>query len=303
MVKLLGFGNAVVDFSVPLRADNPFYERLRQSRGGYMHTTEEEFAQMLSLVDAAAVKSCGGSVANSLKAYAKLGGDCGFGGKIGGDEAGRFFGEELAAYGIRDQMNVSAEEETGCTVVWVDEDGEKTVCAKRRASKYIRDRHIDLKEVINAGWLFVEGYWLDGNGAVVDMLLRLARVSGVKTAFTLSDPKIVAENRERLLQLMPYVTVLFGNEAEYAAADLPENAQPPLMLKTLGADGAECRSNGNIRRYAALGIEHPVSTTGAGDAFAGGFLYEYLKSRDIDKAVETGQECAAEVVSSEKSHL
>lgn len=78
MVKLLGFGNAVVDFSVPLRADNPFYERLRQSRGGYMHTTEEEFEQMLSFVDAAAVTSCGGSVANSLKAYAKLGGVCGF---------------------------------------------------------------------------------------------------------------------------------------------------------------------------------------------------------------------------------
>lgn len=303
MVRLLGFGNAVVDFSVPLRVDNPFYERLRQSRGGYMHTTEEEFEQMLSFVDVAAVTSCGGSVANSLKAYAKLGGACGFCGKVGGDDAGRFFAEELAAYGICDQMNVSAEEGTGCTVVWVDEDGEKTVCAKRRASKSIRDQHIDWKQVVKAEWLFVEGYWLDGNGAVVDLLLRLAYASGIKVAFTLSDPKIVEENREHLQQLMPYVTVLFGNNAEYIALDLPEDKFPLLALLTLGAKGVECLTDGCIYHYDALNVGKPVNTTGAGDAFAGGFLYEYLISRDMDKAIETGQKCAAEVVMSEKSHL
>ena len=303
MPELLGLGNAIVDFGVPLCPDNPFYAMLASDKGGFAHTTQEEFSQMLALVGSEAVRSCGGSVANSLHTYAKLGGKCAFAGRTGDDDIGRFFAGELEEYGIGNCLCVAEGEESGCAISWIDKSGEKTVCAKRRAARFVRSDAVNLALEQGAGWLFVEGYWLDGSAAIVEQTVCMAYAAGLKVAFTLADLKIVQEYRERLLRILPYVSVLFGNRREYEVMEIPAGKAPRLMLKTLGKDGVESVYRGQVCRYDAEAVSKTVNTTGAGDAFAGGFLYEYIRHRGIVRAVKTGQQCAAAVVQSAESHL
>lgn len=303
MPELLGLGNAIVDFGAELKPDNPFYAMLAADKGGFAHTTEEEFSRMRALAGPAAVRSCGGSVANSLKTYAKLGGKCAFAGRTGDDDIGRFFARELEEYGIGNCLCVAEGEESGCAISWIDENGEKTVCAKRRAASFVRSDAVKLALEQGAGWLFVEGYWLDGSAAIVEQAVCMAYAAGIKVAFTLADFKIVQEYRERLLRILPYVSVLFGNRREYEVMEIPAGKAPKLMLKTLGKDGVESLYRGQVHRYDAVETGRVVSTTGAGDAFAGGFLYEYIHHRGIVQAVKTGQQCAAAVVQLAGSHL
>ena len=72
---------------------------------------------------------------------------------------------------------------------------------------------------------------------------------------------------------------------------------------TKGADGVDVAYQEKVVHYPALKVEKIVSTTGAGDAFAGGFLFGYMKTFNIAKAVDIGQKCATQVLTSVSSCL
>ena len=162
---LLGMGNALVDFAAEVMPDQPFYAEIKQNKGGFFHTSEDEFEAMeQELAKGRIIKrSCGGSVANSLKAFAKLGGKAAFVGRIGDDELGAYFAEDLHKFGIRPILNQAMAQRSGCSIVWLDENGEKTICAKRRAAKEFRENWLDWKalaEVLRAACDIAAGYGL-----------------------------------------------------------------------------------------------------------------------------------------------
>ncbi|NOX69100.1 MAG: hypothetical protein GXP15_07930, partial [Gammaproteobacteria bacterium] len=69
-----------------------------------------------------------------------------------------------------------------------------------------------------------------------------------------------------------------------------------LIVVTLGNDGSRAFHNGRVFECAAQPVEDVVDTTGAGDAFAAGFLSDYCRSSSIDTALLAGAEIAATVV-------
>lgn len=300
---LLGMGNALVDFAAEVMPDQPFYAEIKQNKGGFFHTSEDEFEAMeQELAKGRIIKrSCGGSVANSLKAFAKLGGKAAFVGRIGDDELGAYFAEDLHKFGIRPILNQAMAQRSGCSIVWLDENGEKTICAKRRAAKEFRENWLDWKALAESDWLFVEGYWLDVNASLVVKIIKTAVAAGAKVAFTLSDPKMVVEYKPRIKNILPFVDIVFGNEAEFEA--LGGCRKIKLAVKTMGENGVETCYKGNIMHYAPLRVERVVSTTGAGDAFAGGFLFRYMQDGNIRGAVSLGQKCAVQVLESQNSHV
>ena len=127
---LFGFGNAMVDYTVPLTADNPCLEQIKAEKGGFFRTDNATFELLAQKLDVSQAV-CGGSVANSLKAFAKLGGEATFFGKIGDDANGALFEQELEAYGIKSSLVKVDGQKSGCSIVFVDQDGEKTATAKR----------------------------------------------------------------------------------------------------------------------------------------------------------------------------
>lgn len=297
MPEIVGLGNAVVDLTGKTEDFSDILASYLQHKGGFFRATTEEFANITHDISKFSV-CAGGSVCNSLKAIAALGGEAAFIGKIGADELGQIFKTALIEYNVEPALSVSRAEKTACAVVLVDESGEKIICGKMRASKFVTSPDIDFDLIARSKMIFVEGYWLDHMPKLVDEIIAFAVAHQVKIAFTLSDPKIVEEQRGLLARLLPHIDILLGNEHEFAA--LGECAVA-LQVKTLGKNGVEILHNGIASSYPALKVETIVNTNGAGDAFAGGFLFEILQGKTIEKAVNTGQKCSQNVLEREMS--
>lgn len=293
MFDIVGMGNAIVDLTTKASENQAFMNMPQVNKGGYFHTREDEFEEILHFSKAYDV-SAGGSVANSLKAFAALGGQACFVGKIGMDKYGKLFADSLKAYHITSGLMIDKDEATGCSVVLVHEDGEKSICAKRRATKIIPYNGINWDLVEDARCLFLEGYWLDDNLLTVKKIINKAKDGFIKVVFTLADPLVVERHRDFFTKYMKSIDVLIGNENEFQA--LGDLALPPLAVKTCGAKGVEVYQSGTWQHFEALPVSKVVNTTGAGDAFAGGFLFGYLHHFDLEKAVRIGQECALSVL-------
>lgn len=169
MFDIVGMGNAIVDLTT-LAAENQAFANMHISdRGGFFRTRIDEFEEILHFSKNNQV-SAGGSVANSMKAFAALGGKACFIGKIGMDKYGTFFTESLKNYNIYPGLFIDKENATGCSVVLVHKDGEKSICAKLRASKIIPFNSVNMELVAESRMLFMEGYWLDNNLLTVKKL-------------------------------------------------------------------------------------------------------------------------------------
>lgn len=293
MFDIVGMGNAIVDLTTKASENQAFMNMSQVNKGGYFHTREDEFEEILHFSKGGDV-TAGGSVANSLKAFAALGGKACFIGKIGMDKYGKLFADSLKQYGIVSGLIIDKDEATGCSVVLVHDDGEKSICAKRRATKIIPYNSINWELVEEARCLFLEGYWLDDNLLTVKKIINKAKEGFVKIVFTLADPLVVDRHHDFFTKYMKSIDILIGNETEFKT--LGNIALPPLAVKTCGAKGVEVYQSGKWLHFEALKAIKIVNTTGAGDAFAGGFLFAYLNHYDLEKAVHIGQKCSLAVL-------
>lgn len=259
MFDIVGMGNAIVDLTT-LAAENQAFANMHISdRGGFFRTRIDEFEEILHFSKNNQV-SAGGSVANSMKAFAALGGKACFIGKIGMDKYGTFFTESLKNYNIYPGLFIDKENATGCSVVLVHKDGEKSICAKLRASKIIPFNSVNMELVAESRMLFMEGYWLDNNLLTVKKIINAARKNLIRIAFTLSDPQIVVQQFDFFAKYMKHIDILLGNEKEFEA--LGESVLPPVAVKTLGANGVDVRSQGKWQHFQPLKVENVVNTTG-----------------------------------------
>lgn len=299
-MDIVGIGNASVDLTTNLPACSPLNDIIGVNKGGYWPTEDAEFETFLGRLRDV-YRSAGGSVANSIRAAAVLGAKTAFIGQIGNDNLGRFFLKNLIDYQITPMLNVRTDQKNACFVVLRHEDHEKTVCGNLRAARNI---HIDcsaLNLIQSSKLLFVEAYLLNHSAEAVEQALAAAGEQNVCRVLTLSDPKVVKRHSSFLESHRGQIDILIGNEAEYAA--LPLGYETPLMVQMKGKNGVEILRESEKLVFPALKIEIIVNTNGAGDAFAGGFLYSWLKEKDLPKAVECGQECALKVLASESGHL
>lgn len=299
MFDLVGMGNAIVDLTTKA-VDNPAFLSVKTgNRGGFFYTRSDEFEEILHFAKNYEL-SAGGSVSNSLKTFAALGGKACFIGKIGMDKFGTYFTEQLKAYGVTSGLAVDKEQATGCSVVLVHPDGEKSICAKRRASKIIKLKDVNMELVSEAKALFIEGYWLDDNLLTVKKIINTARQNMIRIIFTLSDPQIVEQNLAFFDNYMKKIDILVGNENEFAALG---GRLAPVSVKTCGANGVDLLTKGKWQHFKAPKVDKIVNTTGAGDAFAGGFLWGMNKGLEPSKAIEIGQLCSADVLGCNGSNV
>ena len=232
-------------------------------------------------------------MANSLKAMSVLGISAGFAGKVGDDVEGLKFKAELKDYGVKSLLATDSAAPTACTLILVHDDGEKSMCGKMGASKFIYPQDIDWTAAEQAKLIFVEGYWLDHNAETVGKIVDFAFSRGIKTALTLSDPIIVRENLPMLETLLPKIDIVLGNENEFGALGKKEFK---TAVMTKGAKGVDLFDRGTWSSFTAPKVGRICNTSGAGDAFAGGFLSGLMKRQTPAEAVCLGQLCAANVL-------
>ena len=307
-IDVLGVGNAIVDV---ISAGTDESLTMLGLEKGAMRLVDESQSEALYAAMGPALEVSGGSVCNSLAALCSLGGSAGLIAKVADDTLGRFFTHDMRASGVRFDAPVLREgPATGRCLIQVTPDGERTMATYLGASVELdQDDVEDCADLFGAARLvFFDGYLLDRarTRSAVAASVRLAREAGRPIATSLGDVRCVERNHAAFLELIQDVSLLFANENEMRALAGPEGtvsdwlsriARPGLTaVVTRGADGSSVLHDGVVQDFPAARPERLVDTTGAGDSFAAGYTYGWIRGWSPAESARLGALVAARII-------
>jgi len=305
-----GIGNALVDkeFEVTdqFLSDNNIEK-------GQMTLIEEDHqhALLANLTETFGLKNRagGGSAANTIFAAQYLGAQTFYSCNVANDETGDFFIKDLSSAGI--QTNLGNDREQGVTgkcMVMITPDAERTMNTYLGITAELNQQHIDETALNNSQYVYIEGYLVSNDGAREAAIAcrKLAEQKGVKTAMTLSDPAMVQFFKDGMDEMIgDGVDLLFCNEHEallYTGKDTLEEAKTEIArfaktyAITRGAQGALVFDGEKEIQIAPFNVK-AVDSNGAGDNFAGAFLYGITNGFDFAQAGKLASRISAQVVS------
>ncbi len=296
-VELYGIGNALVDQEYAIQDD--FLTKTGLTKGTMQLAEQETQFQLTAALNAhtsSAGQVSGGSGANSIYAFSALGGQAFYACRVGNDDLGKFYLSDLAAGNVKVSPISEGHGTTGTCIVLVTPDGERTMHTFLGITTDLSIDQVDLLPLENAQYLYIEGYLATSQTA--RDAVRSARLhahlknSSTKIAISLSDPAMVQYAREGLVDLIGEgVDILFCNEQEalmFTNEKTVEDAivalekLSKLVIVTLGAKGAMIGFQNARIAVPPQFAPQVLDTNGAGDAFAGSFLFGL--SRDFTLA-------------------
>ena len=301
--KILGIGSALTDILTQIDDDSILKQwNLPKGSMTYVDATTsvkigENLAQHYSSQMAA-----GGSAANTISGLAKMNIEAGFLSKIGKDEVGRFFENEMVNTRVKPVM-LTSDTPSGRVQAFVSNDGERTFATCLGASAELSAN--DITPNLLDGWdiFYVEGY-LVANPSMLDKAIATAKAKGMEIAIDMASYNVVEESRDYLNTLIKEnIDIVFANEAEAKALTglEPEEAlhQIANMCKIavvkVGAKGAYIQHGNEIISIEPMEA-NVIDTTGAGDLWAAGFLAGYAKGENLKKCGMMGATVAANVI-------
>ena len=300
--RILGIGNALVDIMTRMDHDD-YLQQFGLPKGS------------MTLVDAGRSRSVydgtvhlertirsGGSAANTIHGTARLGIDSAFLGKIGRDELGRIFHDDLVQSRIRPSLLYS-DTESGRAIALVSPDTERTFATYLGAADELTETDI-LPELFNGYEYFhIEGYLVQ-NHALLDKALKTAREMKMKVSLDLASYNVVAENREFLHRVIrEYVDIVFANEDEARALTGLEPGEAldvlarysDIAVVKVGRNGSLVKQGENVHQVGIIRVDS-VDTTGAGDLYASGFLYGRMMGLPVEKCGRIGAILGGKVI-------
>ncbi|KTC86739.1 adenosine kinase [Legionella brunensis] len=280
-----GIGNALVDSDA--KVDDALLQTLNIEKGVMTLTDEATHQRLLIALQGTFCHSgCGGSAANSMIALSQFGGLGFYSCKVANDDAGQLFMSELSVLGI--DCNLDAQTlspgVTGQCLVLVTDDAQRTMNTHLGISETLCPTVLNLEAITAAEYLYLEGYLVTSPSARDALLIakRHAKKTGTKVALTLSDPNIVRYFKNELLNIIDdHVDLLFCNQEEALLFTDTHNLEAAIallqplakhLIVTCGSLGAILAIDGEILSIPTSPIK-AVDSVGAGDMFAGAYLY------------------------------
>ncbi|MCU4520572.1 adenosine kinase [Acinetobacter schindleri] len=308
-VDLFAIGNALIDQEFKVSDDFLTAHNLQK---GTMQLTDGEtqaaLYENLKATQNYKGQASGGSAANTTVAFAALGGSAFYACRVGNDDLGQIYLDGLNEAGIQTTTRSISEGVTGTCMVLVSPDSERTMHTYLGITAELTDVQIDFTPLKTAKWLYIEGYLSTSETArhAVEQARTIARASDAKIALTLSDPAMVQYARAGLDEMIADgVDLLFCNEQEalmYTETETLEAALVKLqeisqhIVITLSAKGALICNEGQSFTVPGRAVT-AVDTNGAGDAFAGAFLYALNAGLGWKVAAELAILISSQVVS------
>ena len=303
---VLGVGNAIVD--VLAHADDAFIGTHGLAKGA-MTLIDEDTASRLYDAMGPAVECSGGSAANTIAGLASLGGSGAFIGKVCDDELGAVFRHDIRALGIAFETLLAGDSApTARCLILVTPDAQRTMQTYLGACVELGPDDIDDELVAAARVCYLEGYLWDRPEAK-EAFRKAARIShqaGHRVSLNLSDPFCVDRHRDDFLSLVEdHVDILFANEEEilslyqadtFDAALQRVRGHCEIAALTRGEKGSVIVSGDQVHVVDAAPAERVVDTTGAGDAYAAGFLHGLSDDHDLAACARIAGIAAAEVI-------
>ena len=250
--------------------------------------------------------AAGGSGANSMIGISQLGGKTAFSGKIGTDEHGRLYRDKLNHLGVFDCL-AEGGGATGSSLILVSADGARTMNTFLGMSQELIIPDIDPSIIQASQYLYLTGYLWDTESQKKAVLNALdeAKKHNIKVALSLSDPFCVNRHKNDFINLLKgYASMVFCNQEEaFTLVDtkITQNAVEIMsdwtetVALTLGANGALISHKGKTFYVDPLTV-NLEDTTGAGDAFAAGFLFGMTHDYNALDSGRIGATLAAGVI-------
>ena len=308
-VDLFAIGNALIDQEFKIADDFLIQHYLQK---GTMQLADGDAQANLynNLLKTQSYKgqASGGSAANSSVAFSALGGTAFYACRVGNDELGSIYLNGLNKANIITSEKSISDGVTGTCMVLVSDDSERTMHTYLGITAELSDAQIDFEPLKTANWLYIEGYLSTSDSArlAVKQARQIAKENGVKIALTLSDPAMVQYARQGLNELLDDgVDLIFCNEQEalmYTETETLKDALAKLKILskdvviTLSEKGALIANQNDQFTVAGRKVV-AVDTNGAGDAFAGAYLYAINAGKDAKSAAELAILISSQVVS------
>jgi len=305
---LCGLGNAIVDLIVEVT--DAEFDALGFERGTMRLVEPAEQAGLLAAFAARDPRLVsGGSVGNSTIAFAQLGGKAAFVGIVGDDRYGLHYQSEFRDLGIALGNPIVANQTTGTCVALITPDAERTMRTCLGVNAHLSGAHVKAEAdlIRDSAWLFVEGYLFanpeTGQQAVREAV-AIAKEGGTKIAVTCSEAFIVQVFGKALHDTLKHADLFFCNASEANAVVNTNDASEafkklkeivPNCVVTDGPNGAYIRWEG-VEHHVPAVVCEPKDLTGAGDMFAGAFLYGVLHGVDAAKAARGANHLAMKVI-------
>ncbi len=302
---ILGIGNAIVDVVVP--TPDEFLTRHGMNKGGMALISAAE-AETLYAAMPPGRESSGGSVANTCAVAAGLGARVAFLGTVADDQLGAVFRHDIAAIGVHfPSAPLVGGAPTARCLIAVTPDGQRTMNTFLGACVAFGPAELDEALIADSAVTYLEGYLFDPPAcqAAFERAVTVAHGAGRHVALSLSDAFCVNRHRAAFQALVRHgVDILFANEAEicalYETGDFEAaaaRAGHEVALAALTRSGAgSVIFQGGTRTPIAAEPAQVVDTTGAGDAYAAGFLAAHARGLGLASCGRLGSLAAAAAI-------
>ncbi|MFM7607633.1 MAG: adenosine kinase [Alphaproteobacteria bacterium] len=305
-LDILGIGNAIVD--VLARAEDSFLEEHGMAKGG-MALIGTDQAEAIYAAMGPGLESSGGSAANTCAVAAGLGAKVGYLGKVADDGLGQVFRHDITAAGVAfPTPPLAGGAPTARCLILVSPDGQRTMNTFLGACVTFGEADLDQAAIASARIVYLEGYLFDPPAAQAAFraAARIAHQAGRQVAITLSDPFCVGRHRAAFRAFIrEEADIVFANEAEICALYETEDfdtaaeavrAEVAIAALTRSERGSRIIAGAETHEISAEPTKL-VDSTGAGDAYAAGFMAALTRGLPLAESGRWGSIAAAEVIS------
>lgn len=321
---LLGLGNPLLDISATV--DRNFLEKYDLKSNDAILAEEKHkpmYDELVELYNANFI--AGGSVQNTMRVaqwFLEKPRVATYMGCVGIDKYSKILEDKARADGLNVRYQYTKKEPTGTCAVLIT-GNERSLCANLAAATCFSPSHIEESEnkkiIEMAEYIYISGFFLTVSPETILMIAQHALEKNKMFIMNLSAPFLCEHYKKPMLEALPYVDILFGNEAEadtFAKAnDFKTTDRKEIALKlsqmeklnkkrqrvviiTQGPDNILVVKDNTIIEIPAtkLPSDKVVDTNGAGDAFVGGFLAQLVQGKSIEVCIKCGIWAATQIV-------
>lgn len=304
-----GMGAALVDTELEV-SDNDL-SSMQVDKGLMTLVDEARQAELLTHLESHLVyskRASGGSAGNTIIAASYFGGRTFFSGKVASDENGDFYMQDMKAAGVATIATPAEPGVTGKCLILITPDAERSMNTFLGVSETFSIRELDVQAIADSEYLYIESYLVtsDSGRAAATEARKIAQENNTKVAISFSDPGIIAHFSAGVGEIIgDKVELVFCNEEEAlsfsGSTDLASAIEKIKTVAnefviTLGANGALVFDGETMLSVDGVKVK-AVDTNGAGDMFAGAFLFGITHGMSHQLAGEFASAAAAEVVS------
>lgn len=307
---IYGLGAALVDTEIEV--DDDFLAEHDIEKGLMTLVDARRQHELMTILDKHLVyskRASGGSAANSIIAAGFMGANNFYSCKVANDDNGWFYLDDLKEANVHANFSKDKVEGiTGKCLVMITPDAERTMNTFLGVSETLSEENLDLDALADSKFLYFEGYLVtsDTGRQAAITARKHAEKANVKTAISLSDPGIVAHFKDGLKAMIgQQVDLAFCNIEEALSLTETDNLDGAFAaLKTyakqfaitLGDKGSVLFDGENRIEIAPHKVE-AIDTNGAGDAYAGAFLYALSQGHNFTEAGNLASNVSSMVVS------